>query len=150
MAKKVEDAVIVKEILKIQERDGVCSPEALVSAAQSPKSPIHSLFEWDDSKAAKEWRKHQARQIVASFKIELSGQRAPQFVHANIVVDGKAKEGYLPIEVAMDDEAIRRQIFREARAALAGWNARLAAFRQADASTVALRQAIELLREEEG
>lgn len=45
------------------------SPEAIVEAAKDEDSELHKCFEWDDTKAAQEYRKHQARVIVASLVI---------------------------------------------------------------------------------
>ncbi len=47
------------------------TPEALVDAAKSPKSPVHKLFEWNDRQAAHEHRLVQARVMVNSLQVEI-------------------------------------------------------------------------------
>ena len=46
--------------------DNALHAEDVVAAARDPLSPLHSKFQWDDSKAAHRYRLWQARQIIAS------------------------------------------------------------------------------------
>lgn len=46
------------------------NPATIVESAADPSSPAHGLFEWDDSRAAREHRLVQARVILGSFVIE--------------------------------------------------------------------------------
>jgi hypothetical protein len=47
------------------------TPEELVRAAKSPRSPVHKLFQWDDKAAAHEHRLMQARVMVNSLQVEI-------------------------------------------------------------------------------
>jgi len=38
---------------------GQLTEQGILEAAKDPSSPLHDYFEWDDKKAAAEWRKHQ-------------------------------------------------------------------------------------------
>lgn len=61
------DARKVAEVLVcLAKRDGKVTPEAFLEAATPTDSPIHDLFEWNDTVAAVSHRLHQARQIVRS------------------------------------------------------------------------------------
>lgn len=60
-AKQVADVLV-----RLAERDGKVTPETFLEAATPPDSPIHDLFEWNDTVAAVQHRLHQARQIVRS------------------------------------------------------------------------------------
>jgi len=53
------------ELRKI-ERDngGVIFPAAVVDFARNPKTALHSAFEWDDGKAAEQYRQDQARRLM--------------------------------------------------------------------------------------
>jgi hypothetical protein len=46
------------------------NPKTIVEEASNPESPAHDLFEWDDSKAANEYRLVRARVLLGSFIIE--------------------------------------------------------------------------------
>ena len=47
------------------------TPEELVRAARSKSSPVHSLFEWNDKKAAHEARLIAARVMINSLQVEI-------------------------------------------------------------------------------
>ncbi len=46
---------------------GLLKAEDVVEAAKDASSPLHPLFEWDDSEAAKQFRIQQARQVVRAY-----------------------------------------------------------------------------------
>jgi hypothetical protein len=132
--RRISDEDIAKEVVRIQERDGVCSTAAFVDAARDPHSPLHHLFDWDTNANSERWLRHQARTIIGRLRIVKDSPSTPVFVHTNIIRDGERREGYVPTEVAMTDTELREQVFREARAGLSGWRNRLAAFEEADAA----------------
>jgi len=47
------------------------TPEELVRAAKSQRSPVHKLFQWNDREAAHEHRLLQARVMVNSLQVEI-------------------------------------------------------------------------------
>lgn len=47
------------------------TPEELVQAARSKRSPVHKLFEWNDKRAAHEMRLVQARVMINSLQVEI-------------------------------------------------------------------------------
>lgn len=146
------DEDIAKEVLRIQQRDGVCTPQAFVDQARDETSPLHVLFDWDDQTEAEMWRRHKARTIIGRVKVTLKNGavRTPAHVSVTIVHSGERKRGYVPIEVAMSDDELRDQVFRDARAGLTGWRNRLAAFSQAESAVAALDSAVEFLKLEYG
>lgn len=46
------------------------TPDIVVESARNPESPLHARFEWDDTKAADEHRRAQARMLIRSIKVE--------------------------------------------------------------------------------
>ncbi len=111
--------VVGEEIERIEQADGVvCTPRAVVDAARDETAVLHSLFEWDDERAAEEYRVEQARRIVSSIRVvrESSSVPAPAFVH---VRREEGTEGYRSIQVALEDPADRKFVLQEARNALA-------------------------------
>jgi hypothetical protein len=64
------------------------TPEKLLAAAKEKKSPIHSLFNWDDKTAAHEYRLVQARCMVNSLNVEIvsiegKNDRVQAFIHSS-------------------------------------------------------------------
>lgn len=47
------------------------TPENVLAQASHPANPLHSCFEWDDTKAAREYRLVQCRTMVNSLRIEI-------------------------------------------------------------------------------
>ena len=62
---KVDAAVAAAEINRLS-LEGKSTPQGLVDASRPEDAPLHAEFEWEDSVAAEEWRKQQARVIYAS------------------------------------------------------------------------------------
>lgn len=56
---------IKKELELIRkENGGILKPNDVVTFAEDPKTALHKRFEWDDNKAAHEYRLEQARYII--------------------------------------------------------------------------------------
>ena len=70
-ADKANPQIIGEELEKIaQKAGGHLTPPAVVEAAKDRKNPLHRHFEWDDRKAAENYRLDQARQIVRCIHVE--------------------------------------------------------------------------------
>lgn len=50
--------------------DNNVTAEDIVEKARDEKSELHKCFEWDDTKAAENWRKHQARVLLSMLVIK--------------------------------------------------------------------------------
>jgi hypothetical protein len=73
--------IIQEELQAVARRnDGLLTPEAVVKAAESPKSALHSMFTWQNDEAARLWRLHQARNIILRVTIEVMGQDDKPFM----------------------------------------------------------------------
>lgn len=85
----IGDQEAFTELERLAEKNaGDLTPDLVVGAAADPNSPLHSHFEWDNGKAAVEWRKHQARQLIQTFKLHVvddRGERTTRY-YANVVV----------------------------------------------------------------
>lgn len=55
----------------IVKNNGRITPDAVIADAQDKESPLHGVFEWDDSKAAHQYRLEQARELIRSVKVEI-------------------------------------------------------------------------------
>lgn len=69
-ASAVKADVFAAELDKIR-NDGEVTPAAVVAAARPKRSPMHGLFEWDNTIAAEAWRLRQARQAIISLTVEV-------------------------------------------------------------------------------
>lgn len=50
---------------------GTLRPVDLVAAAESPLSPLHPRFTWDDTIAGARWRLEEARRLIRTVKIDV-------------------------------------------------------------------------------
>ncbi len=77
----------------------------LIKEARKKRSPLHSIFEWDDTEAAREYRLMQARMLIRSLQVEvINSKQEPEQVVA-FVKDINQHGGYVPVFEA-DPESI--------------------------------------------
>lgn len=121
---------VLEELERIKERDGDLKPQAVVDSARSPESPLHKLFDQDDSTAANSWRVHQARQIINDVEYEIvQGPGKPlTYMPYYVSVVSEAGRGYLPTPEVMSQEELREQAISDALNVLMGWQKRHASF----------------------
>jgi hypothetical protein len=116
---------IITVVERIERKHGQCHPALLVHAAKSPRSPIHGLFEWDDTEAARQWRVHQARRVLNTITIVVEGVEAPvpAYLHITKITDEGVAHGYMSAARALVGEN-REGVLRDALAGLQGWRRR--------------------------
>lgn len=107
------DAQSVGEALEEIRRRGGLTAETVVKAARTEGSYLHRYFTWDDSEAAEKCRLHEARTVMACVcVVDLTPeQRTP--IRAFVAVGGKA-DRYVPVQVAMSQESLRKQMLAQA------------------------------------
>lgn len=66
----------------------------VLSDAEHPRSPIHGMFEWDDSAAAHKYRVTQASSLLSSLTVKVE-----------YVKEGKRREVDVPVRVTFSDES---------------------------------------------
>lgn len=90
-------------------------PESIVDAARNPKSVAHPLFEWNDSRAAQEFRLVQARSLYGSLEVDvIIYSRDKPVVHRVRAIVNSGRREYDPIEVAFSTPEKRDYILAEA------------------------------------
>lgn len=97
-----------------QQNEGVLTPAAVVSEARPEEAPLHPAFEWDDSVAAEEHRKWQARQLIRAVHVVMvkhNGEdiTVPRFVH----VEMTEAPGYRPTDVVVEQSDLFAQAITE-------------------------------------
>jgi len=99
-----------------EQNGGVLTPSVVVKAAKPKKSPLHDCFEWDDSKAAQQYREDQARyvlrHIAVVYDIDSTGNQKTVRAFVNIMDD--ENRVYQNILVAMQNVDMRQQILNRA------------------------------------
>lgn len=89
---------------------GRLTPEELVNASRDEESPLHGMFEWDDTIAAEKYREVQARKIIRSVEVVLTDSPIPQRAFQTV-----GHRTYERIEHVMSDEQMRRILLQNAK-----------------------------------
>lgn len=89
-----------KHILNMIEREGCITTEGIVKEATKTGSPLHDLFEWDNTKAGHQYRLQQARKYIKQVNAFIS-KEGDKIVHVPYT---SRKEGeYRQVKVVVTD-----------------------------------------------
>lgn len=97
----------------------------IVELAVKPSCPLHSFFEWDDEKAAEEYRLTQARLLLRSIIIideTVEGGTVRAFY--NVVEPHLEGKTYVSLKRVLNEPELRQQVIEYAYAELVGWRER--------------------------
>ena len=115
---------VIQEILKVEKQDGLTA-ESLLDKAKEKESPLHDLFDWNNSEAAEKWRLHQARILINEVKIIVGNKEMYAFENVKIAVEDMNKENssrrYKPIVEILSNEDYRKQVIQSALDSLLYW-----------------------------
>lgn len=104
---------LTEELDRVPRRNGLLHAEDVVDwAREHPDSALHREIEWDDAKAAQEYRVWQARRIIALHVVAEGGER--KFI--SLTVDRTKGGGYREVEDVLSDDELYRQALADALA----------------------------------
>lgn len=113
---KADAETVYKEITALGDS---FSPEQIVEAAKDEKSELHKCFTWDDTVAAENWRKHQARVLVAQLVVKTETSDSEP-VSVRVIASTSARSEYKPVvkllEVEQDYADLLARATRELQA----------------------------------
>lgn len=92
-------------------------PEDLLEASKPEEAPLHTCFEWDDSKAAEKYRLEQATNMIRSVVVKISvedGEPVITRAFVNVSEKPRAKGTFVSIQTALEKENYRQNILRNA------------------------------------
>jgi hypothetical protein len=97
------------------------TPDSVVAFATLEDSPLHSYFTWDDTEAAKRWRKHEARQLLNHLLVIVetpSGSRIERAAYSVRIVTEeevtRPQRHYISIGMLKGSEELQEQMREEA------------------------------------
>lgn len=111
-----------------KKHDGITA-QTVVDDARPTDALLHGAFEWRNSIAAEEYRKAQARQLIASVVVQATDNTASQQtlaprVRAFVVVNQNGEDSYTSVSVALSDPNLRQQVLARAKGELESWRSR--------------------------
>lgn len=107
---------ITQELRFLYEKNGGnLNPVTVVEAAKNPKSALHNKFEWNNTKAAHEYRLWQARQLIrVSIEYLEDGKEVPTRVFVSLKSDRTNNIGYRSMVDVMSDKQMRSELLSDA------------------------------------
>jgi len=112
----IKDAAVIAALRKVyEEKGGLVHPQDVVDAARPVHSPLHRFFLWDDTKAAEEYRKWQARELlqVTVEIIKTKDGDVPMQVFCSLSTD-RVDGGYRAMVDVLSDKQLRAQLLEDA------------------------------------
>lgn len=107
--------VVGKHFEKVEKKYGELNSKNVLESARSEKSPIHSLFEWDDTQAAEKYRLEQASKLIVNLNIEVeTGEAKPILCRAFVNVSEKKSGSFINIESAFQSEETKELVLKRA------------------------------------
>ena len=112
-----DPAAVVSALERLaKQTGGILTPAGVLRAASEPESQLHGYFTWDDTEAAQAWRMHQARNLIASVRVQMVGPvEAPEPIRAWVSVSTDEGRGYRALESALADPVTREDVLASAR-----------------------------------
>lgn len=117
-------------IRQLEKRYGEVTRETFLESARPADSPMHCLFEWDDTVAAEKYRLYQANVIIASLRVTITEEKKEPVILRGYVQDRKTSSGYLNIERAMTEQDKRKRVLEQAKRELKWFVEKYAAFEE--------------------
>lgn len=90
---------------------GNLTAAGIVEISEPEDAPLHKCFEWDDSKAAREYRLEQGRSLIRCIMIQSEPEQAPVRAYFNIE---QASPIYKPITLILSSQDDTQKLFQTA------------------------------------
>ena len=114
---KADADKVYSELEQIAER----TPQNVVDyAAEHPESELYKCFTWDDTKAANEWRKQEARQVMRLLVFEDENEEES----IKVRVLQKTAEEYKPVTQIVRNKDEYKELLKRAKAELSAFKER--------------------------
>lgn len=116
---KVKAQAAGEELARIRDKHGELTPRITVDESKPKSAPLHNAFEWDNDKAADEFRLQQARTLIRAVCVVHSPEAEPQAVYVH--VKREEKEGsYEPVSVVVHEPDLLQTALAELQEKLSG------------------------------
>jgi phage pi2 protein 07 len=112
-------------LLRLKKESGLTA-ESVIAEAKKKKSPLHELFEWDDTIAGEKWRLQQARVFINEVKILIDTKEYYAFENVSLdtnEIENPCRE-YMERQEIIQTPALRQQVMMSAYNQLLYWKAK--------------------------
>jgi hypothetical protein len=150
LAKGVDPDLAIEELNRIQKKHGSLTPNVVVKESESENAVLHPIFEWNDTKAAHNYRVQQARtHVLNNIEVEVIGSGVSEFRIPNyeVVRDENNNRGYKEVSTLSLSEA--DQVKQQALKSLNYWSEKLKIYSKFSDVLISLNSAIDELQKTE-
>lgn len=119
---------IEKKVLTTMARrnNGVLLVDDVLNEAKDESSPLHKHFEWDDTEAAEQYRRQQARVLIQRCKITLLDTDPVQVrAFVSLPTDRENGGGYRLTATVLGDEGQKAELLRDIQLTIQRWSRKL-------------------------
>lgn len=111
----IKAEVVGKHFEKVEKKYGELTSVNVLESARPEKSPIHSLFEWNDTQAAEKYRLEQASKLIVNLSVEVQTEdKKPLICRAFVNVSEKKNGSFINIESAFKSEETKDIVLKRA------------------------------------
>lgn len=114
---KKDDIQVIGETLDAltYNNGGKLKPIDVVKEAENSDSVLHDYFEWDNNKAAKEYRLQKARNIIASVAEVVIIKSKPSIKRSFFSVNKGGQKNYVTLKKAVTNNNYRKELLSKIR-----------------------------------
>lgn len=140
--------VVGRQIERLRKANGGdVTEEVVVAAAEDAKSVLHPFFEWNDRKAAHEFRLNQGRTLIRSIKIVTTeSPDTPIRAFWSVRRDADSPRVYTSIQVALADDDLRGQLIADAMRELESFKRKYGELREFADVVLAIENTVRLVQ----
>lgn len=107
---------------QVRAEKGGLTASTVVESARPKNAPLHRFFEWSDKRAAEEYRKNQARHLIAAIEVRVQEDNGKTTAPVRAFVSiGPSADKYLSVFTVMSDPTNRRKLLAQALSELAAF-----------------------------
>ena len=117
--------IVGDKLQELRDQNNGLTASIVIEEAKHKTSVLHGAFEWDDSKAAHQWRLHSARHLMRSVEIvSTSAEGDIRNLPAFVFVKTDSGPHYETLARVLSDEELRTQVLNKALKEFEQWQQR--------------------------
>ena len=106
--------IVGDKLQELRDQNNGLTASIVIEEAKHKTSVLHGAFEWDDSKAAHQWRLHSARHLMRSVEIvSTSAEGDTRSLPAFVFVKTESGPRYETLAKVLSDEELRIQVLNK-------------------------------------
>ena len=146
---KVSATTVGKALESIEQREGTVTAKSFLEYSRSEDAETHSMFEWDDSKAAEKYRLSQSGNIINQLAVEIVYAENTEPTELSVNLEGevqrkqvvsaylniapkstKASASFVNLFDALGDDERKKQVLANAKGELTAFKRKYGTFRE--------------------